>query len=40
MSASMLIMVALVGVLLLVVDRPVLPALEAAAGRWYRGDPA
>ena len=40
MSASMMVMVALVGVLLVVVDRAVLPAVEAAAGRGHRGDPA
>ena len=40
MSASMLIMVALVGVLLLVVIALCLPALETASGRRHRGDPA
>ena len=40
MSASMMIMVALVGVLLLVVARPVLPAVEAAAGGRHRRHPA
>ena len=40
MSASMLIMVALVGVLLLVVIALSLSALETASGRGYRGDPA
>ena len=40
MSASMLLMVALVGVLLVVVSRALLSAVEAATSGRYGGDPA